>query len=41
MAAADYFMLGFVLFAYAIGPLITYVVLRRFEKSGLFDKSDL
>lgn len=40
MNAADYFMICFVFAAYAIGPLLAALLVRRIYKSSLFDHSD-
>ncbi|GBQ86478.1 hypothetical protein AA0535_1031 [Asaia krungthepensis NRIC 0535] len=37
MTAGDYFMIGFVFAAYAIGPLMAGLLVRRINRSGLFD----
>ncbi|WP_279379537.1 hypothetical protein [Asaia prunellae] len=40
MTGADYFMICFVFVGYAIGPLLAGLLVRRINKSDIFDSSD-
>jgi len=40
MDGGDYFMIGFVFATYAIGPLLAAFLVRRINRSGLFEEQD-
>ncbi|GBQ11507.1 hypothetical protein [Swaminathania salitolerans] len=40
MHAADYFMIAFVIVAYATGPLLAAFLVRRINRSDLFEQEE-